>query len=226
MCFCQHTSSSVARADTREPATLGAWLVLTAGWLFLLCWNLITLLYFPSTPMLPQGLDLLQRLSCAVVTKFSGAGRNSAADRGTWWMLADLNDVFKGREPGRQTGNLGSELAGETHQRAKEDGGFTYCSAGKGRTDQKDEKLHFNCLCFCVMLQLVNLKELNCEMISLFMNPLMNNSKTAARRCELLEMCSSNLQENRNEKRWKKRSRTSDFQFWATIELPLSCTSD
>lgn len=85
-------------------------------------------------------------------------------------MLVDLKDVFKGREPGGQTGDLSGGLAEEMSQRAKEDGGFTSCSARKG--DQKDEKLHFNCLCFCVTLRLVNLKDSNCEMISIFMNPL------------------------------------------------------
>lgn len=32
-------------------------------WLFLLCWNHITLLYFQSSAPLPQGMDPLQRLS-------------------------------------------------------------------------------------------------------------------------------------------------------------------
>lgn len=148
--------SSVARG-------LGEWLVLTAGWLFLLFWNLITLLHFPRSPLLPQGLDLLQGLSWAVFTKFSGAGRSSAADWGTWRLLVDLNDVFMGREAERQTGDLGGGCAEETHQRVKGNGGF------KGRSDQNGEKLYFNRLRFMWRWQLFIWKT-NREMISLWIH--------------------------------------------------------
>lgn len=91
------------------------------------------------------------------------------------------------------------------------------------KTDQKSEKLPLSRLRFPVMLQLVHLKDLNREMISLFMNPLSTNSKTAARSCDLLEMCFSDLQETRDEKSVQGRQISN---FSAPIVLPLRCTSD
>lgn len=44
-------------------------------WQFLLCWNLITLLYFQSSAPLPRGLDPLQRPSSVI---YCGAGRGGA----------------------------------------------------------------------------------------------------------------------------------------------------
>lgn len=151
-CFCQHSSSSVARADTREPAALCASLLLTAGWLFLLCWNLITLLCFQSFALLLGGLDLLQRLSGSLVEPVGAPQLTEWLD----WLLVNLNDVVGEGYTTELKRGVDSPPARQSHDEEK-----------KAKWPRNEEAL-FYCLHGCLKAELVKKNEI----FSLLMKPL------------------------------------------------------